>query len=90
MGDYKTILADDERDIFVFSRSSDAETTVVAINNSGKIQRLRLNLPGKYWLEMISGDQYISIDDQLELSIDAKSGMILIPGMETHLAMENH
>ncbi|NOZ61173.1 MAG: alpha-amylase [Calditrichaeota bacterium] len=90
LGNYRTILADGDRDIFVFERATETEKIVVAVNNAERIQHVRLNLPGKYWMDLISGDQFIGVDDQLEISLDSKSGVILIPGMETRLAQENH
>ena len=44
-GDFQVLSADDERGMFVFARSLDGETVVVAINRSDEAHSIRVELP---------------------------------------------
>ena len=87
LGDYKTIIKDDQRNIYGFERNYAEQKIVVFLNNSDRIQQLRTRLPGKNWMDLISGDNYIAIENEIEINLDAKAGVILIQGMETRLAV---
>ena len=89
LGDFKTMLTDDRRNLFIFERNYLNQKIVVAINNSDSIQSLHLALPGKYWMDLLTGDRFLTIDGKVEMRIDSKSGLILIQGLETRLALQN-
>ncbi len=45
LGDFQTLLADDERQIYVFRRSYEDQRLIVALNNQRQSQQLALELP---------------------------------------------
>lgn len=88
LGDYRTLLADDQRSIFAFERKFPHDYIVVVLNNSDFKQSFQLQLDGKYWMDLLTANSYFGIDGKVSLTIDSKSGLILTPGMETRLAMQ--
>jgi glycosidase len=87
LGEYQTLLKDDQRSIFVFERKFPHDNVVVVLNNSDFKQTFQLPLDGKYWMDLVTANSYLGIDGQVSLTIDSKSALILTPGMETRLAM---
>lgn len=87
-GDFQTLFTDDQRSVIVFERKFPHDYIVVALNNSDFIQTFKLPLDGKYWMDVLTGNSYFGIDGKLGLTLESKSGLILVPGMETRLAMQ--
>ena len=78
LGEYKTLVADNDKDVFVFARVYKGQRTIVALNNSLKEVEVVIPLNGKArFTDLLSNEEYIAIDAQLELSIPSKWGRIL-------------
>ncbi|MDZ7361576.1 MAG: glycoside hydrolase family 13 protein [candidate division KSB1 bacterium] len=79
LGDYQTLLADDKRDLFAFSRRHQNEKVIVMINNSGKPHRIQLNLSGEEkFADRLEDDRvFVTENRRLDLEVQAKSGRIL-------------
>ncbi len=79
LGDYKTLLADDEKDLFAFSRRHENEKVIVMINNSGETHRVQLNLSGEEkFADRLEDDRvFVAKNGRLDLEVKAKSGRIL-------------
>lgn len=86
LGDFQSLVVDDEKSIYAFERNYDEQKVIVVVNNSERIQPLQLDVAGKQWMDLLTGDRYLVIDGKIELKVDSKSGLILIPGLETRLA----
>jgi cyclomaltodextrinase len=86
LGNFINLFIDDQRSIFIFERNYLNEKVIVGLNNSDRIQSLELAVDSKYWIDLLSGNSYVAIDGKIPLKIDSKSGLILVPGMETRLA----
>ncbi|KAA3599401.1 MAG: alpha-amylase [Calditrichaeota bacterium] len=57
IGDYKTLLTDDEKNVLAFSRSIKDQKFVVILNKSAKEQKVNLNLNGNYE-DILNGDRF--------------------------------
>ncbi|MCI0495203.1 alpha-glucosidase C-terminal domain-containing protein, partial [candidate division KSB1 bacterium] len=88
LGEYQTLLMDDQRSILAFERKFPHDNVVVVLNNSDFKQSLHLPLDGKYWMDLLTANSYFGIDGKVSLTIDSKCGLILAPGMETRLAIQ--
>jgi cyclomaltodextrinase len=88
LGDFQTRLTDDQLFIFAFERNYLDDKVVVVLNNSDRIQSLELEIEGKYWMDLLSGDSYLEADGKVNLKVDSKSGLILVPGIETKFAIK--
>ncbi len=86
LGDFQLLVVDDEKSMYAFERNYDKQRVIVVVNNSERIQPLQLDAAGKQWMDLLSGDRFLDIDGKIELKVDSKSGLILIPGLETRLA----
>jgi len=86
LGDFKPIVINDDKSIYTFERNYDGQRVMVVLNNSERTQPLQLDVARKQWMDLLSGDRFLVIDGKIELQIDSKSGLILIPGLETRLA----
>ncbi|HNT67182.1 MAG TPA: glycoside hydrolase family 13 protein [bacterium] len=78
IGDWRTLLTDDERDLFIFSRSTAEETTIVAINNSDLPHSLDLPVEtdGR-WTDLLNeSSQAVEKNGLLHLELEAKWGAI--------------
>ncbi len=60
IGAYRTLVADDERSVFVFERSLDGDRVVVAVNNAPEEQRVGLELGNGRFVDLLGGGEYIS------------------------------
>jgi cyclomaltodextrinase / maltogenic alpha-amylase / neopullulanase len=79
VGDFITLLADDERRILAFSRQHGDQRAVVALNNSPAPQGVRLPLHGT-WMDRLEGDQPLHAGaDGLDLLLPPYWGVILTP-----------
>jgi len=85
-GNFQTVIADDQRMIYVFERNHPDEKVAIALNNSDRDQSLELALGEKYWVDLLTGNNYFAIDGKIAVKIDGKSGLILVTGLVTRLA----
>lgn len=75
LGSYKTLLADDINNIFIFERVYKEQRLIVVINNSNSEQVIIIDeLKGKCFIDILNSKMY-SIDDVIIL--DRKNGIIL-------------
>lgn len=79
-GAYRTLLADDTRDLFVFERTLGDERVLVILNNAGRATSyLVSNLVDGPYLEAIGGTAHEAHDGELTLALPAKSAALLVP-----------
>ncbi len=83
IGDFKQLLADDEKDVFVYKRSYNDERFIVVLNNSLKPQildldvRTSLNRGDEYADDILAGSRYQLSNGRLQVILPSKTGMIL-------------
>ena len=77
-GTYKTLIADNEKNIFVFEREYEDEKIIVAFNNSDKKQVVKIPCEDKKFTDLLNGGNYDVSKTFLTLEIDRKWGAILI------------
>lgn len=77
-GDYRTLLADDTRDLFVFERTLGDERVLVIFNNADQpTTHLVSNLEDGAYRDEISGTVHQAHDGQLTVPIAAKWAVVL-------------
>jgi len=86
MGSFKKVFVDNQRSLYCFAREYLNDQAIVGLNNSDRAHLLELAVDGKYWNDLLSGNSYVAVDGKIALKIDRRSGVILVPGMETRLA----
>jgi glycosidase len=75
-GDFKTILADDARQVFGFERSMEGSRVIVLINTSGEHQDVSIPLGGRWRCrELLTGDS-LEGSGALQYSLKPRSGAI--------------
>jgi cyclomaltodextrinase / maltogenic alpha-amylase / neopullulanase len=78
-GSYQTLLADDSKNVFVFSRTLNKRTAIVIINNSSKSQKITINdVPGKEYYEYFSNEAIGVNKHTIRIECAAFSGMVLL------------
>jgi len=80
LGDFRTLLTDDSRDLYVFERTHSTERIVVALNNSSQAQELTLPLSdveGTLWVDLLTGEKFSVKNGKLSVPLDRKWGRIL-------------
>lgn len=88
-GEWTTLLTDDAQNVYAYLRHHGTQQVLVVVNNGEKEATVRLNVPGKaliYRLLLRSDDAppstrefTISRGRQLDLTLPAMSGWILVP-----------
>jgi len=79
IGNYKTLFADNEKNIFAFQRTHKKENVIVILNNADKeIQYEIPNLKEKCYQDALSGKSYTAAAGKITLPIKPKYGVILI------------
>jgi glycosidase len=74
-GSYKTLLADDQKDLFVFERANGDERLIVVINNSEKEQQIDIpELKGKAVKDLIGLNIF---NKNTVIGVGGKQGLIL-------------
>lgn len=80
IGDYETILMDDDRDLFGFKRSLGDSVAYVVLNNSENGDKVQLRVKThKIFIDLLSGEMNDSRDGVLQFDLAGKSGAIWIP-----------
>ncbi len=85
LGDFETILVDDENEIFGFKRSYQNESIIVVLNNKTRPQTIELptGTNGKM-VDILNGDtEYHSVDSLLKLDLKPQWGTVLLVVKET-------
>ncbi|MBI2619884.1 MAG: glycoside hydrolase family 13 protein [Ignavibacteriales bacterium] len=73
-GTFTRLIANDKEELYAFERGANGEKVIVVINNSPRIQDVRLG-PRRKYHDLIDGK---TIDAEL-ISVESKSGTILTP-----------
>lgn len=61
IGDFKTLITDDKKNVFAFSRSTKEETILVIVNKSSKEQSVDLDLKGKF--QDLLNDEKVEVNE---------------------------
>lgn len=78
IGSYKTMLADDKKNVFVFEREHHTGTFWVLFNNSTENQEISLSYLKSKKPDLLYGDaDYTVLDKELVVNLTAKSGAII-------------
>ncbi len=78
IGSYKTLLADDEKNIFAFEREYQGEIIVVAFNNSDNNQIVEIPYKEGNFEDLLNGGKFDVVKDFLTVEIESKWGAILL------------
>ena len=77
-GDFKTLITDDKKEIYAFSRNYKDETVIVILNNSNFSQDITLELEeNTEWKDVLNDTIFHTSDNKIELKTDRKWGVIL-------------
>ena len=76
-GDYRTLLADDDRRLFAFARQTDDDAAVVALNAGDLMEVVELDVPAGTWTDALNGEQYVAANGRLSLTVPPLWGVIL-------------
>ena len=78
LGDFKTMVTDDENDVFIFSRSYESETIIIALNNSGSSKDVTVNTAAhQNYKDLLSGAEFYCREEDLKFKIEKKWGRVL-------------
>jgi cyclomaltodextrinase / maltogenic alpha-amylase / neopullulanase len=79
LGDFTTLLVDDERQIYAYRRSHAGQTLVVALNNTSRAQRVELDVPGAARVRDILNDgaEYPSMSGKVTVDLQPLWGALL-------------
>ncbi len=80
LGDYKTLVANNKREVLAFSRTCKEQQVIVIINNSRRDQRVKLNVSKQrvYHEVLHESGVFASATGQISFEMKAKSGRILV------------
>jgi len=83
VGDFRTLLADDANDAYVFSRTAGGSRAVVLINNSESPRTLKVSVPegisNPEWVNVIDSLQIRNVLGTLSVELAPKTGAVLEP-----------
>jgi cyclomaltodextrinase len=78
-GTFRTLIADDARDVYVFSRQLENQTVVVALNNSPSPTVVPLSLDkNAVWYDVLNNCDYRFDKDSAQLPLEPKWAAILV------------
>ena len=79
LGDFTTLLCDDENEIYAFSRCYEDEYIIVILNNSNKecTSDIKLDRNG-FFIDLLNDDELATEDKVLTVDIEPKWGAILL------------
>ncbi len=79
IGDYKTILINDENQIYAFSRSYNDEELIVILNNGGSKRKVNLSLKkDSEYEDVLNNELFKSNGKRLSFNLNGKWGRILV------------
>jgi cyclomaltodextrinase / maltogenic alpha-amylase / neopullulanase len=77
-GSYKTLLADNDKEIFIFERDLDEDKIIVVINNSSSPREVELNVEHKeYFSDLLNNEIINTGNGKLKIITAGKWGRIL-------------
>ena len=79
-GDFNTVLTDDDKQLYAFSRKHGLSEILVVINKSSKTSLITLNTEHKeFYRDLLNEGEIISSEDgNIELKMESNSGRILL------------
>ncbi|MBE9480272.1 MAG: alpha-glucosidase C-terminal domain-containing protein [Bacteroidetes bacterium] len=78
VGSYKNLIADNDKDVFVFEREYNGQIVIVAINNSYSEVVIEIpNALDEHYKDVLNNREYNTKNDTLRLSVNRKWGAIL-------------
>ncbi len=79
LGDFETVLVDDKKELYAFSRSYNGEIIIVVLNNSITSQKTEIKTTvNAKWIDVLNGNnEYQSHEEKLKVQLPAKWGVIL-------------
>ena len=75
-GDYRTLLADDDRRLFAFARQTEDDAAIVVLNADDLMQVAELDVPAGTWSDALSGERHVTADGRLSLTDVYKRQML--------------
>jgi cyclomaltodextrinase / maltogenic alpha-amylase / neopullulanase len=78
LGDFTTLLTDDKRNVYAFSRNYNDESIIVIINNSDVPVNIELAADGNSYQDLLNGDTVNADGKTLKADVAYKWGRILI------------
>ena len=80
IGSYKTLVADNQKKVFVFERESGKHTAIVGFNLSGEKQIVNINLSeeGKMYKDVLSSKSIRVRKNVFHIEIEPKWGVLLV------------
>ncbi len=76
-GEYETLVKDDDKNIFIFSRKDSNDEFIIVMNNSFDSQTVKINVAGKSAQDIITGKTQTISNNELSVSLHPKQGMLL-------------
>lgn len=81
IGDFETLLTDDEKDVWVFRRFTDGEQLIVALNASTAKRTVRFTLPegatGPWKVAFGEARSFITEGDEMQITIPGIDGVVI-------------
>ncbi|WOX07242.1 glycoside hydrolase family 13 protein [Microbulbifer pacificus] len=79
VGEYRTILADDDRDVFAFERHYQGQQLWIVLNNHDTAQRIELDIDASTAaaVDLLSGERFEPTSGKLSLPLNGKWGRVL-------------
>ncbi len=78
LGDFRTLVTDDERDIYAFEREYKGEQVRVVLNNSDQEQQVNLPNPDSLlWQDIFQGNPVAVGGGRIRVTVPGKSGVVL-------------
>jgi len=78
LGSYNTLLADDDKNVFVFEREYEGEKIIVAFNNSKEKQVFEIPAENKDYTDLLEGGDYKADNGIISIEIEGKWGAVLL------------
>lgn len=78
IGEYKTILIDDNRNIFAFERKYSDQTVIVIFNNANSDQNINIEFPEGDFEDVLNNKNYSVINSLINIDVNAKWAAILV------------
>lgn len=79
LGNFSTLLMDDTRKIYAFSREYRGEELVIILNNSDKRHSFTIDTGhNEFFRELLTDKMIVTVKGKLELNIEPNSGKILL------------
>lgn len=82
-GDFVTLVADDARSVYAFSRTEGTHTVIIALNNHDSPQTVSVPCPaGLTWVDLLNGGEYACQGNVLSLPLAGLGGAILTEALQ--------